>query len=180
MVKFFPIVNKMNKSNNQYNHNNNDILIMYGLMGSLIIIGYIMMMTNKNADEIWSNKGSNIILTSKGLLTIYKIMITLSFIAGLYLIFYLYKACPKYNIIIYTGSVFLLLFSTIWAFNPFFYSKFVLGLVFIGSVLILAGICLLNDIFDIYKIAALVSISILVVQTGLFDFGIWTGNIMGP
>jgi membrane-bound ClpP family serine protease len=128
-----------------------------------------------NVEELWTNKNKNSI--HGPLRWVYKILLTISFVSGLYLIWYMYKFCPKNDAVIYTGSVLLLLFSIVWAFRPFFYSNVILGLVFIGAILILAGIVDIARTLKTVDVIAIVAACILVIQTGLLDFGVWTGNI---
>lgn len=108
-------------------------------------------------------------------------MIIISYLFGIYLIYYLTITEKEKTdgILIYTGSILLLFFSTLWAFKPFYYNKFVLFMVFIGALLLLSGICI-NDNEepeDPFKISAIVAVVILCIQTGLFDGLIWTGIV---
>jgi predicted neutral ceramidase superfamily lipid hydrolase len=160
--------------------NDYKIFSVYIIFGLLIMIGYCkMIMSPKNVtDKIWNNQGKNMLSKNKWLKIIYMMMIVISFIAGIYLIYYL-TTTPKEQtdeILIYTGSVIFLVFSTVWAFRPFYLSKLILTLVFIGSILILAGICE-NSTNNTEKIIALVASSIILVQTGLFDLVIWNGIV---
>jgi len=164
------------------------ILSLYLVFGFLILIGYGLMVRNyyKNGStDIWSNQGKNIITKHKLLKYIYICMISLSLIASVYLIYYLTNIPENNNdndksmILIYTGSVIFLLYSTIWAFKPYYYSKFVLFMVFVGVVLFFSGILVNIDengkFESIENIIAILACCILIIQTGLFDFGIWTG-----
>jgi hypothetical protein len=163
------------------NTNDYKILSLYIVFGFLILLGYGQMVLKGHSSELWSNKGQNIIGDHKWLKYLYICMILFSFISGTYLVYYLTTISKNHTdeILIYTGSVLLLVFSTLWAFKPFYkYIKIVLGLVFIGVILILAGICVNSDPIDEpKKIAALAACSLLLIQTGLFDFGFWTGII---
>ena len=116
------------------------------------------------------------ILKYKSIKYAYYINILLSFIAGSYLIYYLTTIQKGHidEILIYVGSIMFLVCSTVWAFFPFENSIIILGMVAIGAILILSGICVNNE-NDSKKIIALCAISIIVLQTSLFDFGIWTG-----
>ncbi len=161
--------------------NDYKILSIYIVFGFFIMVGYVIMTKKylKNgSSEIWSNKGQNIILKHNWIKYSYLIMIFLSFIAGPYLIYYLttVQKTEIDEILIYVGSVLVLVCSTVWAFFPFKYSKLILGSVAIGSILILAGISVNSeDPNDPKKIAALITSSIIVLQTCLFDFTIWNG-----
>ncbi len=167
----------MNNQSNDYK-----ILSLYIVFGFFIMIGYGLMIkkypTNTNS-VIWSNKNRNIILNHKLIKYTYLFMIFLSFVAGPYLIYYLTTnqfITDTNEILIYVGSVLFLVCSTVWAFFPFECSKIILGFVAIGAILILAGICTNEqDPNDPKKIAALLAISIIVLQTSLFDFAIWNG-----
>lgn len=137
--------------------------------------------TNKQLDDFWSNKNKNKILKSKHFKNFYIFMIFLSSISGLYLIYYLSKTSlhtnNKSKTLIYIGSFMLLLFSIMWAYNPFYYSVISLFGVFIGSLLIFIGIYKNNNIMDNEKIVALIASFILMFQTGLFDLIIWNGFV---
>jgi len=159
------------------------ILSLYVVFGALIMFGYGLMVkkyTQSGSYEIWSNQDKNIIMKNTPVRYAYYVMIVLSFVAGIYLVWYLTTTSKNRTdeILIYTGSVVFLVFSTVWAFRPLYYSKLVLGMVAVSTVLILAGICVNSESeTDPLKIGALVASSIVVLQTGLFDFGIWNGFV---
>jgi hypothetical protein len=161
------------------------ILSVYVVFGFLVILGYIIMIYKNWGSKLgtamlWSNKGRNIILEKPILNYLYKTMIALSFVSGIYLVYYLttFQKDDTVQKLVYIGSVIFLLYSLIWAYDPFnYYIKLSLGLVAIGSLLILSGISL--NVSQGNKgptdIVALVAITVLVIQSGLFDFLIWNG-----
>src|SRR4051812_16687925 len=111
------------------------ILSIYIIFGFFIIMAYMSMIikyTQSNSSEIWSNKGKNRIRSGSLLKYTYIFMIIISTIAGSYLVYYLtiLEKNRTDEILIYTGSVIFLVFSCLWAFMPFDYSKFVLFIVF--------------------------------------------------
>jgi hypothetical protein len=157
------------------------LLSVYIVFGILILFGYALIIQKKQSYEIWTNKGKNILSKKSVLKKIYIFMIFLSFIAGTYLVYYLStsKNTDISEILIYVGSIVFLVCSTVWAFRPFEYSKIILGAVAIGSILILSGIVIdTNNVNNSKKALALTASSILVIQTVLFDFFIWTGLII--
>jgi predicted neutral ceramidase superfamily lipid hydrolase len=160
--------------------NDYKILAIYLVFGFFIMVGYSLMAKYGNPKDLWSNKDKNIVLNYPMIKYVYILMIFLSFLSGIYLIYY-FTTLQKTNIdeiLIYVGLVFFLVFSTFWAYWPFKYSKTVLGLVAAGAILMLAGICVnKDDPNEIKKTMALLASSILVLQTGVFDFGIWSGLI---
>jgi len=165
------------------NNDGNDYIILsiYLVFGILINAGYGKMIYDGNSSELWSNKGTNRIMNNEVLKNFYIFMIIISYLFGIYLIYYLTITEKEKTdgILIYTGSILLLFFSTLWAFKPFYYNKFVLFMVFIGALLLLSGICI-NDNEepeDPFKISAIVAVVILCIQTGLFDGLIWTGIV---
>jgi hypothetical protein len=177
------------------NSGDTNILIIYGILGTLILIGYARMAMRNSGyiNSVWTNNGTNMIVNNNALKSIYTIMILLSVISGIYLIKYLYGSeqgalNKESNIIIYVGSVIFLIPSVIWAFYPFWNSKIVLFTVLVGLVIILVGIVrnrmgvekgLGNDAEKDqlnYRLA-IVATSILIIQAGLFDFLIWNGII---
>lgn len=160
------------------------LLSIYIVFGFFILVGYAFMIKkyNKNSSDIWSNKNKNIISKKPMLKYIYIFMILLSFIATPYLIYYLVsiEKSETDEILIYIGSVFFIICSTVWAFLPFTYSGIILAGVAIGAILILAGVAnnqpnQPNQPNKDLKNLALASSSILVIQTFLFDFLIWNG-----
>jgi len=163
------------------------LLFTYIILGFILVLLYIKMYvksTNNQLDDFWSNKNKNKILKSKHFKNFYIFMIFLSSISGLYLIYYLStvnktnnKSKSKSKTLIYIGSFMLLLFSIMWAYNPFYYPVISLFGVFIGSLLIFIGIYKNNNIMDNEKIVALIASFILMFQTGLFDLIIWNGFI---
>jgi len=154
------------------------ILSMFIVFGTLIMFGYSRMFLASPEDQskLWSNKSTNNI-EEYGILRIYQIMIFLSLIVGLYLVVYLTMnpAEKEENVIIrYIGVSLFLLFSFIWAIKPFLYSKFVLFMVVVGIVLILVSIA--NECIELPDDAiAITAASILVIQTFVFDYILWTG-----
>jgi phage shock protein PspC (stress-responsive transcriptional regulator) len=169
-------------STNDYN-----ILSLYVVFGFLVVLGYIIMAikyTKSGSTEIWSNKGQNVILKEGWKYRLVKyayfVMIFLSFVFGAYLVYYLTTTQKEETdeVLIYTGSVLLLVCSTVWAFFPFECNKIILGAVAVGAILILAGISINSENpEEPKKIVALLGASIIVLQTSLFDFGFWTGLI---
>ena len=156
------------------------ILAIYLTFGLLIIVGYTSMIKNYKP-ALWSNNNKNVILKIKPLKYIYFAMIFICSISSIYLIYYLtdIEKSTTDEILIYTGSVIFLVFSTVWAFFPYTASVFVLACVAIGTILILAGIGINQKHLpaDNKKILALVAATILVIQTSVFDFGIWNGLV---
>jgi hypothetical protein len=160
--------------------NDYKILTLYIVFGFFIMIGYMKMITKKGNSEIWSNQKKNIILNYPFIKYIYIIMICISFIVSPYLVYYLTTTSKNQTdeILIYLGSVLFLVCSMVWAFNPFYLPKIFLGTVAIGAILILAGICVNSEAdSETKKILALTASSIIVLQTSLFDFSLWTGLI---
>ena len=160
--------------------NDYKLLSVYIVFGILILFGYGLMINKywkKGSYEIWTNKGKNILSKNSVMKKLYICMIFLSFISGGYLVYYL-TSNTNTDIsenLIYVGSVLFLVCSTVWAFKPFEYSKIILGSVATGSILILAGIAIdSNNASDSKKALALTASSVLVIQTVLFDFLIWT------
>jgi len=161
------------------------ILSVYIVFGFLIVMGYLKMIYENWGNKLgtallWSNKNKNMILEKWYLRISYKIMIALSFAAGVYLVYYFttFQKDDTVQTLIYVGSVIFLIYSLVWAYSPF--NKYVslsLGLVAIGSVLMLSGIGL--NVSQGHKnptdIVALIAITILVIQSGFFDFWIWNG-----
>lgn len=161
------------------NTNDYSILSIYIIFGFLIIVGYSIMIKKYAGDstDIWTNKGNNNIYKIK---IPYILMILFSFIAGIYLIYYFTVVSKNETdkILIYTGSIILLVFSVVWAFFPFYYNKIILAMVAFGAILILAGICVNSESNDSpKKIIAIIASILLVIQT-LLDAIIWTGLIM--
>lgn len=150
------------------------ILSMYIIFGLLIIIGYSQLTMG---EDLWTNKGKNIVKNHKSLKRVYQAMIILSTISGIYLIYYLstVKKDKTDDILIYIGSLLLLIFSSVWAYNPYLYSRFVLGIVALGSILILAGVCIGGNTQEPLKKIAITATCIIMIQTTIFDFLIWTG-----
>lgn len=161
--------------------NDYGILSIYVVFGILIIVGYIKLVIKykKDNSKLWSNDGKNKILRYKWLKYLYMVMIFISFVATIYLIYYL--TSKRLNqidkILIYLGSVIFLSCSLIWAFRPFMYSKIVLGFASIGTLIILAGISdnISKNYLGTEDSLALISILIVIIQTGIFDFIIWNG-----
>ncbi len=155
------------------------ILSIYITFGFLVIFAYLLLLKNGNYSKLWSNNGRNMLQKYRKIKYVYSTMICLSLVAGIYLVYYLSTILKDdmSEILIYIGSVLFLVFSTLWAFFPFYYSKIVLFIVFVGSVLILAGISVGISVIKPVDIVALISIIIIVIQTGFFDLGLWNGLI---
>ena len=147
------------------------ILSLYIIIGLVIILGYIY-----NSVKIGSGLWNGI--NNKILKTIYVIMISLSFIFGLYLVYFFTTNEYINKPLLYSGILILLLFSCIWAWFPFVQSKLVLLCVSIGALLLLIEVILevINN-KDAYNITALIACIILFIQTFFFDFIIWNGII---
>jgi len=156
------------------------ILSMYLVFGFFIMAGYAIMIKKYSGDnsiDIWTNEGKNIIANYANVKYVYIAMIILTFVAGIYLIYYLTVVSKNETdrILIYTGSALLLIFSVIWAFYPFLYNKFILAMVAFGAILILVGICINSESnSDPRKIVAIIAGTLLVIQT-MSDAVIWTG-----
>ncbi len=123
---------------------NVDILIIFVILGSLIMINYgNMILSNKSEQtKLWSNNNKNNI-SKYGITNIYKIMILIAMISGVYLVYYLVETSTQREedqLLRYIGIVLFLSFSLVWALVPFKYSKFVLLMVSIGTVLLLSSI----------------------------------------
>lgn len=157
------------------------ILSLYIVFGFLVMLGYGLMVkkySKGNSSTIWSNQGKNSITEASVIKRVYIFMICLSFLAGIYLIYYLTTTTKTDTdeILIYVGSVIFLVCSTVWAFLPFEHNKIILGMVTIGTILILAGISVNGEDPTVPKKAvALAVASILVFHTFFFDFITWTG-----
>lgn len=145
------------------------VLLLFIIFGIIIMSGYANVLP-KQGDKIWNNVGDG------NLRTFYKIMIFLSFLAGVYLMYFFTTHNNNYKILLYTGLSFLLLFSSVWAWKPFYYNKLVLFLVSVGSFMLLINTSMeFNKKVNTKIIVALVSCLVLFVQTFIFDFFIWNG-----
>lgn len=145
------------------------VLLLFIVFGIIIILGYVNVLP-KQGDKIWNN------VREKNLRTFYKVMVSLSFLAGAYLVYFFTTHNNNYKILLYTGLSFLLFFSSIWAWKPFYHNKLILFLVSIGSFLLLINTSMeFNKSINIKIIVALMSCLILFIQTFIFDFFIWNG-----
>jgi hypothetical protein len=154
------------------------ILSLYLILGLFIILGYVYSIRKESQSDLWTNKGTNFLTNRPKLVYGYLFMITLSFLSGIYLIYYLStveKTLPE-EILITLGSIFLLFFSVVWAWYPFYYPKWILFMVALGSMMILIGISLQfnNSLLNILAITAAI---ILFIQTFFFDFLLWSSII---
>jgi hypothetical protein len=140
-------------------------LILFLIFGTLIISGYIN--SYIKGIDLW-NGINNITLRN-----IYIAMILLSTISGIYLIHFYTTSQIKHPTLLYSGLLFLLTFSTVWAWAPYYHEKIILLLVSIGPLLLL-----INNSIEFESspknIIALVACIILLVQTFGFDFMIWS------
>jgi hypothetical protein len=150
------------------------VLSLYCVFGVIILIGYIYMIINKDKynNSIWNKIKDN------KMKKVYMVMISLSFILGIYLVYFFTTTDNKNKDLLYTGLVLLLLFSSIWAWFPFIQSKIVLFFVSMGSLLLLinVGIELSKDRSP-KVIFALIACIILFIQTFVFDFILWNGIV---
>lgn len=137
---------------------NEVILSLFIIFGMIILTRYfyIFLKARKNFNyysQIWTNQGKNKLIGT--LNTIYKFMIILSFIAGIYIVYYLVTDTSLNTSLntslIYSGSVIFLVFSTFWALWPFKANKIVLFLVSVGVLLLLVGISLNYDKNNIFN-----------------------------
>lgn len=164
------------------------ILSVYIVFGFLVVAGYLKMVYENWGNKLstallWSNNNQNTILEHAWSRMSYNIMIGLSFIAGIYLVYYLttFQKDDTVQSLIYVGSVIFLVYSVVWAYSPFnkpqWTVKAALGFVAIGAILIMSGISLnvSQGHKDPVDIVALVAIIILVIQTSFFDFFMWNG-----
>ena len=140
-------------------------LILFIIYGIAIISGYIN--SYIKSIDLWNG------IYNKTLRNTYIAMILLSTMAGIYLM-YFYTTNPiEHPILLYTGILFLLTFSTIWAWAPYYNEKLILLLVSIGPLLLL-----INNSIEFESspknIIALVACIILLIQTFAFDFMIWS------
>jgi hypothetical protein len=135
------------------------------LFGSLILLAYtnMLLMNKDDQEKLWTNNGRNSLSDKK----LYQFMICLSIISGIYLMYYLCQ--HPINTIRYSGIILFLSFSLLWAIFPFTFSKPVLFMVCIGLAIILSTLNMSTD-----KIAIVATI-ILLIQTFIFDFLLWTG-----
>lgn len=102
-------------------------------------------------------------------------MIILSSMSGMYLM-YFYSTNKNNGSLLYSGLLFLLVFSAIWAWAPYYKEKIVLFMVALGSFILLIN----NSIKfenNTEHIIAIVACVILFVQTFGFDFMLWSGVI---
>jgi len=172
------------KTDNFDNNFDHKILSLYILFGFFILLGYYIMFSKFKKDELWTNQNKNIISKYPKFKYVYLCMILFSFISGIYLIYYFTTTnfSETEKILIYVGSVLFLAYSLTWAFFPFSNSKTVLGFVTIGAILMLTGICInydtnTDDTIGPIKVIAITASSIILLQTGFFDFVIWNGLI---
>jgi hypothetical protein len=152
------------------------ILSLYIVLGTLVMIGYAGLY-KINSEQLWTNKGTNRVTKNSLLRSIYKCMILLSFLSGLYIVYYVSSReifDEISNKLVYIGSLLFLSFSIIWSMRPFFYSRYILLVVAIGAILLLAGIVSDNDHDQtLNHDLAIVASCILVIQTFVFDFFLW-------
>jgi hypothetical protein len=164
--------------------NNYVIPIIFSIFGLLILIGYYgnfisgngvsRMVSKYSIDKLWSNNGKNIIGKNSWLKKLYMFMILLSTISTLYLMYYM-TITPAYNEILrYVGILLFLLFSLIWAYDPFYRSKIVLFMVSLGVAMMFIDILMFQGFKG--NLALLAGI-ILLLQSFVFDFIIWNGII---
>ena len=102
-------------------------------------------------------------------------MCILSLISGGYLVYYL-TTSDLNKTLVYTGSVFFLVFSLFWAFKPFWtISRWSLGLVALGVLLILVSMSMSYKQEDVMNSLGIAAGTILLIQTFFFDFVLWNG-----
>lgn len=147
------------------------VLSLFVIFGIIILSGYIYMIVNyKKYKNLWNN------VRNINLKRIYITMIALSFMFGIYLLYFFTTNKNKYPYLLYTGLVLLLLFSSIWAWKPFFYNKIILFFASFGTFLLLINTSLeISNDQSAKKISALFACILLFVQTFVFDFIIWNG-----
>jgi hypothetical protein len=145
------------------------VLSLYCIFGTVILAGYIRMIRSGDR-SIWNK------IKDARMKKLYMAMIISSFIFGIYLVYFFTTSHNKNKELLYTGLVIFLLFSSIWAWFPFFQSKIILFLVSIGTLLLLINVGMeFDDDQSPEVIAALVSCIVLFVQTFIFDFVLWNG-----
>lgn len=142
-------------------------LMLFIIFGIIIISGYINSIIK--GIDLWNGINNNF------LRKIYIFMIILSSMSGMYLM-YFYSTNKNNGSLLYSGLLFLLVFSAIWAWAPYYKEKIVLFMVALGSFILLIN----NSIKfenNTEHIIAIVACVILFVQTFGFDFMLWSGVI---
>jgi len=148
---------------------NNIVLSLYIIFGIIIIAGYIYN-TISSGKDLWNN------VKNKHLKNVYKIMIFLSFIFGVYLLYFFTFVKNENKELLYSGLILLLVFSSIWAWAPYYHNKIVLLLVSIGALLLLVNTSMqVSHSQNIKNAVALFACILLFIQTFVFDFIIWNG-----
>lgn len=143
-------------------------LILFIVFGFAIISGYIN--SYIKSIDLWNG------INNKTLRNTYIVMIFLSTLAGIYLMHFYTTSPIKHPTLLYTGLLFLLTFSTLWAWAPYYHEKIILLLVSVGPLLLL-----IDNSIEFERspktITALVACIILLVQTFGFDFMMWSHAI---
>ena len=142
------------------------VISLYIVFGVLILSGYGYMVYKGDYENLWTNDNQNMFTKGYGTMYyIYLLMIFLSMISGAYLVYYLTTNQDLNKALVYTGSVFLLVFSMIWAFKPLWkINKFTLGLVAIGALCILIAVSMNYTQGDIQNSLAITAATILFTQ----------------
>jgi hypothetical protein len=158
------------------------------LLISYSFIGYL----NKNEYEnLWTNNGTNI-LVNKNVRSFNIFTIFLASLAGLYLLYYfttkniedikISTMSIDVKYIIFIGLLILLGFSLLWL--PSFYlmsskiTSSVLFMVSVGSMLLVGSVCYIlskNKLVSNYDILSAIAVFMLLFQTFVMDFLIWSG-----
>ena len=155
----------------------NDTIIISTILGIPLLLSYlsIFFKSKKEQNDLWTNNGSNII--KNYLETIYKGLVLLAFICGIYMILFLISNA-EYTVKNKKINIFLSLLiigSLLWL--PtfyYFYSKILLRfiLLFVAIMMIMLRIevtKIFNDNGFLYF-----AMDYLIIHTMIFDFLIWS------
>lgn len=162
-------------------------LFLFVFMGIPLLFQYWYLYKTYNkrtADLYWGNMPQTIRDFSK-------FTIILSFLAGLYMVYYSINEIPNNTVvhheyepngkyILYLSICLLLFGANLWPFSLIHNTAFIVA--FIGLLLTALGVALLMDCvlnehlenLDTQRILAIVSTSILMFQTGIMDLILWS------
>ena len=143
-------------------------LIIFIILGIVIVYEYILISFHLNQKQLWGSK------VPQKFKQISYVTIFLSFLCGIYLIYYFSKNEKQlFNYLFLLGLLCLLGGAIFWPFTLFFnnliHKIFALFLTFIGVCLLLVRVVQIQE----KQILPFLTLSFLLFQTGIMDLIIW-------